>query len=159
MIDLWNKVDYLENHSRLNNINIIGLKEGKEAGCKMNEYILKILSEGLRRIGPEFEIERSHWNLGPKPNDDQSPRVILVKFLRFEASEKVLAKAKKNKGLDWEECKLSFFEDMSRERAMKRKTISTAKLLWDRCVCHILAHPAVLKFTWKGEKAKFCRSF
>lgn len=55
----WNKTEDLENHSRQNNIKIIGLKEEKEAGYKMNEYVLKILSEGFGLMGPEFEITGS----------------------------------------------------------------------------------------------------
>lgn len=82
----------------------------------MNKYVQKILSEGLGLTGPEFEIEQSHWSLGPKPNDDQRPRVVLVKFLHYTAREKVLAAVKKSKGFEWEECKISIFEDMSRER-------------------------------------------
>lgn len=61
--ELWNRAEDLENRSRRYNIKIVGLKEGKEAGCKMDEYVQKILSEGLGLAGPEFEIERSHRSL------------------------------------------------------------------------------------------------
>lgn len=129
--NLWNKAEDLENHNRWNNIQIIGLKQVKEADCKMNKYVLNILSEGLGLTGPEFEIKCSHRILWTKPSDEQHPQVVLMEFLRYDAREKVLAEAKKNKGLDWEECKLSFFEDMLRKRAMKRKKFSMAKkLLW-----------------------------
>lgn len=154
--EIWNKVEDLENRSRRNNVKIIGLKEGKEAGYNMNEYVQKILSEGLALTGLEFEIERSHRSLGPKPNGDQPPRVVLVKFLRYTAREKVLAAAKKSRGFEWEGCRVSIFEDMSRERAMMRKKFSASKkLLWDREVRHTLAHPATLRFTWQGKKMSF----
>lgn len=116
MDELWNKAEDLENRSRWNNIKIIGLKEGKEVGCKMNKYVQKILSEGLGLTGLEFEIEQSHRSFGPKPIDDQRSRVMLVKFLRYTTREKVLAAAKKSRGFEWEECRLSIFKDMSRER-------------------------------------------
>lgn len=45
---------------------------------------------------------------------------------------------------------------VERERAMRRKKLSTLKrLLWDREVRHTLVHPATLKFTWKGKKQNF----
>lgn len=56
--EFWNKAEDLENRSMWNNIKIIGLKEGKEIGCKMNEYVQK---------GSAFEIERIHLRFGPKP--------------------------------------------------------------------------------------------
>jgi hypothetical protein len=81
---------------------------------------------------------------------------VLVKFLRYTAREKVLAAAKKSRGFEWEDCKLSIFEDMSRERAiMRMKFAASKKLLWDREVRHTLAHPATLRFTWKGKKQSF----
>lgn len=96
--EIWNKVEDLENYSRRNNVKIISLKEGKEAGYKRNEYVQKSLSEGLALTGPEFEIECSHRSLGPKPNDDQPPRVVLLKFLHYTARENVFAAAKKSRG-------------------------------------------------------------
>lgn len=64
--------------------------------------------------------------------------------------------SEKSRGFEWEECRLSIFEDMSRERALMRKKFSAAKkLLWDREIRHALVHPTTLKFTWKGKKQSF----
>ncbi|KAL7886735.1 hypothetical protein AOLI_G00044560 [Acnodon oligacanthus] len=154
--ELWNRVDDQENRSRRNNVRIIRLKEGKEAGGSLQDYVRRILSEGFGLNGPEFEMERCHRALTPKPSDDQPPRIVLVKFLRYSALEKVLAAAKANKGLQWESCKLSVFEDMTRERAMRRKCFTAAKRsLWERGVEHTLAHPATLRFTWNGKRRSF----
>lgn len=153
---LWERVDDQENRNRRNNVRLIGLKEGKEAGCALNDYVKKILFEGLGLAGDEFEIERSHRSLGPRPTDDQPPRIILVKFLRYTAREKVLTAAKKQKGIKWENCTLSIYEDMTKERSDKRRRFTPImKTLWGRQVKHTLAHPANLRFTWRGKRWSF----
>ncbi|KAF3847098.1 hypothetical protein F7725_020126 [Dissostichus mawsoni] len=96
---LWNRVEDQENRGRRNNIKFIGLKEGKEAGSTINDYVKKVLNDGLGLQGAEYEIERSHRSGGPRPDDNQPPRMILVKFLRYTAQQKVLTAAKKNRGV------------------------------------------------------------
>ncbi|KAM7396125.1 hypothetical protein PAMP_019193 [Pampus punctatissimus] len=153
---LWSRVDDQENRGRRKNVKLIGLKEGKEAGNAMNDYIKKILSEGLGLQGEEFEIERSHRSGGPRPDDNQPLRVILVKFLRYTARQKVLMAAKKERGIRWEDCTLSIYEDMTKERSdLRRRFSPTMKALWDHQVKHTLAHPAILRFTWKGKRLSF----
>lgn len=83
---LWSRIEDKENRNRRNNIRLIGLKEAKEAGSAMNDYIKKILSDGLKLTGDEYEIERSHRSLGLRRDDNQPPRMILVKFLLYTES-------------------------------------------------------------------------
>ena len=118
---LWNCVEDQENRGRRNNIRLIGLKEGKEAGSTIN--VKKILNDGLGLQGAEYEIERSHRSGGPRPDDNQPPRMILVKFLRYTAQQKVLAAAKKNR-VRWEDCSLSIYEDLTKERSDLRRRFS-----------------------------------
>lgn len=153
---LWSRVDDQENRGRRKNIRLIGLKEGKETGNAMNDYVKKILNEGLGLQGDEYEIERSHRSGGPRPGNNNPPRVILVRFLRYTARKKVLMAAKKERGIRWEDCTLSIYEDMTKERADQRRRFSPImKVLWDQQVKHTLAHPATLRFTWKGERLSF----
>lgn len=68
----------------------------------------------------------------------------------------MLATAKKKKGIIWEDCKLSFFEDMTKERVSQRKLFHLMmKVLWQHQVKHTLAHPATLRFTWRGKWLSF----
>lgn len=153
---LWQRIENYENQSRRNNVRLVGLKEGKEAGSNMNDYVRKILRDGFKLDGEEFEIERSHRNGGPRPDDNAAPRIILVKFLRYTAREKALAAAKKIKGLKWEGCTISMFEDLTKERSDRRRLFSPImKILWQHQVKHTLAHPATLRFTWKGKRWSF----
>lgn len=153
---LWSRVDDQENRGRRKNIRLIGLKEGKETGNTMNDYIKKILNEGLGLQGDDYEIERSHRSGGPRPDDNHPPRVILVKFLRYTARQKVLMAAKRKRGIRWEDCTLSIYEDMTKERSdLRRRFSPIMKALWEHQVKHTLAHPATLRFTWKGKRMSF----
>lgn len=150
------RVDDQENRSRRKNVRLIGLKEGSETGGSLSDYVQKILADGLGLSGAEFEIERCHRNLRPRPEPDQPPRIIMIRFLRYTARHKVLTVAKQKKGFTWNDCRLSIYEDMTAERAAQRKPFSPVmKTLWQHQVKHTLAHPATLKFTWKGQRKSF----
>uniref|UniRef100_A0AAR2JAN4 L1 transposable element RRM domain-containing protein n=1 Tax=Pygocentrus nattereri TaxID=42514 RepID=A0AAR2JAN4_PYGNA len=153
---LWSRVEDLENRSRRNNVRLLGLKEGIE-GDNLNVCIEKILSEGLHmHIDNEFEIERAHRSPGFRPDENQPPRLIMIRFLRSTARDKVLKAARENGGAVWNGCNISLFPDMSKELAERRKTFTTAKqLLRDKNVRFRLAFPATLHFAWKGRNRKF----
>lgn len=156
---MWNRIEDLENRSRRNNVRMIGLKEGLEAGGLI-KCVCKILSEGLG-IDPdgEFEIERAHRALAPRPSADQPPRIILIKFLRSSAREKLLQAAKEKGTTEWEGCRISFFPDMSRELARKRRDFTASRrMLRSINVKYTLAYPASLRFTWQGKNNVFTSS-
>ncbi len=147
---MWNRIEDLENRSRRNNVRMIGLKERLESGG-MIKCVYKILSEGLG-IDPdgEFEIERAHRALIPRPDADRPPRIVLIKFLRSSAREKVLqaARQKGSNGMDVGfpsslTCQESWPEDegiFTVSRRMLRRVN----------VKYTLAYPASLHFTWQG---------
>uniref|UniRef100_A0A3Q3WCU9 L1 transposable element RRM domain-containing protein n=1 Tax=Mola mola TaxID=94237 RepID=A0A3Q3WCU9_MOLML len=139
---LWTRVEDLENRSRRNNIRIVGLKEGKEETGKVAQYVERILSKGLGLTGSGFEIERAHRSLAPMPNPNEPPRTIMVHFLRSSARDRVLRVVKEKRGIVWEGCKLSFFEDLTRELAEKRKAFNSVKRrLHELNVRHRLVYP------------------
>ena len=68
----------------------------------------------------------------------------------------MLQVATEKRGIEWDGCKLSFFEDLTRELAEKRKAfILVKRRLHKLNVRHRLVYPATLIFTWKGEKKTF----
>ncbi|XP_019215745.1 perforin-1 [Oreochromis niloticus] len=93
---LWARVDDQENRNRIKNIRLIGLEEGLKSGGNINDYVMKILADGLGLRGEEYELERCH---------------------------RVLITAKQKKGTMWENCRLSFYEDMTAERVAQRKLL------------------------------------
>ena len=153
MEQLWNRVQALENHSRRNNVRLVGLKETFGTNGTLLDCVRKILAEGLG-IEPEgdLEIERVHRQLAPMPNTDQPPRSVLIRFLRQSARDKVISAAKEKRGFIWGGCRLSVFPDMSRELALKRKAFTTVKRkLHELDVRYTLAFPATLHFKWRGK--------
>lgn len=116
----------------------------------------KILADGLGLHRDEFEIERCHHSLRPCLDPGQPRQIILVRFLCYSAQQKVLAAAKQKKGIIWENCRMSFYEDMTAEHAAQRKLFSPVmKTQWQHQVKHTLAHPATPQFTWKDEQKSF----
>ncbi|KAJ8012497.1 hypothetical protein DPEC_G00043430 [Dallia pectoralis] len=153
---LWSRVEDLENRSRRNNVRIIGLKEGVEVPGKVDQYVTEILDKAFEFYGREFEIERAHRSPVPMPDRNKPPRAIIVRFLRSSAREKVLQVARAKRGIDWEGAKLSFFEDVTRELAEKRKAFNPAiKRLRELQVKHRMAYPATLIFMWNGQQKTF----
>ena len=76
----------------------------------MTACIEKLLSEGLGMdINDEFEVERAHRSRGSRPNEGQPPRLIMIRFLRSSARDKVLKVAREKCGAEWNGCKLSRF--------------------------------------------------
>lgn len=153
---LITRVDDQENRSRRKNVRLVGLKESLGTSGNLTDCVKKILADGLGLNGEEFEIERCHRSLKPRPNPGQAPRIVFVRFLRYSARHKVLMAAKQKKGIMWENCHLSFYEDMTAERAALRKLFSPVmKTLWQHQVRHTLAHPATLRFTWRDQRQSF----
>lgn len=93
---LQEKVTYLEDASRRNNVRIIGIEEGAE-DRDMLKFIQKLQAEALDiEAGPDFEIECAH-RAGQRGKRD---RHVLVCFLRFGAREAVLRAAREKEQVE-----------------------------------------------------------
>ncbi|KAK1897041.1 LINE-1 retrotransposable element ORF1 protein [Dissostichus eleginoides] len=85
---LQDKVTYLEDAGRRNNVRITGISENAEKQ-DLHGFVLSIFAEKLDlEVDMGFELERAH-RVGPKKDDGRS-RHILVRLLRFSAREAVL---------------------------------------------------------------------
>ncbi|XP_049892841.1 F-actin-monooxygenase MICAL3-like [Epinephelus moara] len=96
---LQERVIYLEDAGRRNNVRIVGIEEGAE-GRDIQGFVQKLISETLDvELTQDFEIERSH-RTGQRGGRD---RHILVRFLRFTAREAVLRAAREKGRATWKE--------------------------------------------------------
>lgn len=84
----------------------------------------EILSEGFGLTGNVFKIECNHHSFAPMPNPNEPPITILIHFLLLLAQAKVLQVAKEQLKIEWEDCELSFFENLTRELAFKGRNSS-----------------------------------
>ena len=115
------KADYLENHSRRNNLVFEGIAESEhEKWATSEEKIRKIISEKLKLDHKQMEIERAHRSGKPHGQGDK-PRSIVVKFLRNKDKLAVLEKAKLLKGTN-----IFINEDYSEAVRLKRKELIPA---------------------------------
>uniref|UniRef100_A0A096M8P7 L1 transposable element RRM domain-containing protein n=1 Tax=Poecilia formosa TaxID=48698 RepID=A0A096M8P7_POEFO len=123
---MLDRMQALENHSKRNNVRVIGLKETIGTDGTLLSCARKMLTEGLGvRDDAEFEIERAHRAFAPLPDPNRAP--VLIRFLRQSARDKVIMAAKEKRGFEWQDCRPSVFPDMTKELAEKRKAFTAVK--------------------------------
>lgn len=150
---LQDKVTYLEDYSRRNNVRVMGIPE-KTEGEDLRRFVLGILSEQLGLdVNTGLEIERVH-RVGQ--SGDARTRHVLIRFLRFSAREAVLAAAREKGTVKWEDKKLSFFQDLSQEVLQQRRKFDDVKKQLRGCgIRYFMQYPATLKFTVNNKRHSF----
>uniref|UniRef100_A0A3P8RLF1 Reverse transcriptase domain-containing protein n=1 Tax=Amphiprion percula TaxID=161767 RepID=A0A3P8RLF1_AMPPE len=122
---LQERVAYLEDAGRRNNVRIVGVEEGTE-GKDLNVFISSLLSETLNiEMTRDFEIERS-YRAGPRRSGD---RHIIVRFLKLRAREEVLRAAREKGRVERQGKRISFFQDLSQDIIQRGVAILTRKNL------------------------------
>ncbi|KAG7999513.1 LINE-1 retrotransposable element ORF1 protein [Nibea albiflora] len=139
---LQEKITYLEDAGRRNNVRIVGVAEGAEGG-DMQRFARTFLEETLDiEMGPDFEIERAH-RTGQRGNRD---RHVLVRFLKFGAREAVLKAAREKERVEWRGKRVSFFQDLSQDIIQRRKKFDgVKKQLQEKGLRYTMIYPAVLR--------------
>lgn len=75
---LWDRIQMHENHSKRNNVRLLGMKETYGTNGTIEGCMKQILSVGLEvDFEGEFKIEQAHQALAPSPNENQPPRPVL----------------------------------------------------------------------------------
>uniref|UniRef100_H2ZTB6 L1 transposable element RRM domain-containing protein n=1 Tax=Latimeria chalumnae TaxID=7897 RepID=H2ZTB6_LATCH len=143
----WDWVEDLENQSRRSNVCLMGLPEVDF--LKKNLPVLLDLLEG-----EDLEIERAQRSLVPKPKTNQRPRPIIMRLLKFRTRELILRRAREKQIVTWENHRLAFFQDLSKEVQQKRKAFMECKrILQDRAVK--LAYLVILRIQHEGQWYSF----
>uniref|UniRef100_A0A3B5B3W5 L1 transposable element RRM domain-containing protein n=1 Tax=Stegastes partitus TaxID=144197 RepID=A0A3B5B3W5_9TELE len=143
LTQLQERVTYLEDAGRRNNVRIVGIEEGAE-GNDVHGFVQKLISKTLDvELTQDFEIERSH-RTGQRGGRD---RHILVRFLRFTAREAVLRAAREKGRATWKGKPVSFFQDLSQDVIQKRKKFDGVKRkLQEKGLRYTMIYPAMLRF-------------
>lgn len=155
---LKEKVIYLKNYTRRQNIRVVGIKEDME-GLRPTEFITNLF---LKLFGEEsFEarpsVDGAHRSLAPKPGDgDTRSRLFIVKLYHFQTKELILRLARERGPLTYDGSKIHIFPDLcpdiSRRRAAfaeSKKKLHTLKIKFG------LYYPATLQFTHNKKRMKF----
>ena len=108
------KVDYLENQSRRNNIRISGLaEEVNEDWSSTEEKVKSLISEKLELDTNAMVFERAHRTGKRRPN---KPRQIVAKLLSYKDRDRIIQASKKLKGTG-----IYVNEDLSSRVIQRRK--------------------------------------
>lgn len=158
--ELRDTVSDMANRERRFNVRLFGLREKPENNIKLRERVKQLFVEALGVDLAESELQLVHRSVAKMPAEGAPPRPVIVRFHSFLERERVLAatraKARQDGGLQWGDSKLSLFPDMTKDVVEKRKQFADARRkLHELDVRFTLAYPAVLRFTWKGERVSF----
>lgn len=149
---LQEKITYLEDAGRRNNVRIVGVTEGAE-GRDMQGFVQKLLTEALD-VGTarDLEIERAH-RAGRRGGRD---RHLLVRFLRFGDREAVLRAAREKERVEWQGKRISFFQDLSQDVIQRRKKFDgVKKRLQEKGLRYTMAYPAILRVVVENVRHTF----
>lgn len=153
---LADKLTDFESQSRRQNIRIYGVPEESEhQSPTVAGFVERLLRDGLQLDQTEdFGIERAHRSLGPIPPSGASPRSIVVKFLSFKTKEKILRKAWQQRGITWNEKRITLDNDYPPSILKKRREYTDIrKTLKDNQIQFQTLFPARLKVKYaNGEK-------
>lgn len=152
--------DMVNREKRLN-VRIFGLKEKKGSQVRLRERVGNFFANALGVNVAKSELQMVHRVPSEKSEDEEAPpRPVIVRFHSFLEKERVMtavkAKARMGTGIQWDDCNVSVFPDMTREVANRRKQFNDArKKLHELNVRFTFALPATLRFTWMGKKVSF----
>lgn len=147
------RLDYLENQSRRQNVRIVGLKEGME-GKHPVAFFEKWIPEVLDLQGDAVKIERAHRAGPPLRNGDGDPsRAVLVRLHNYTDKQRILYAARTKGRLKVEGRDVSFYQDFSAEVVkQRRETANARRLLREAGVKYAFIYPAVIKIIHPNGK-------
>lgn len=94
---LKNKVQFLEDYSRQNNLKIEGIPEGNETEHELAQKVHNLLKDKLNLDPQTIRVEKLH-RLGKKYVNAKQPRLVMVRFLSYSDRNMVWNKRSQLKG-------------------------------------------------------------
>lgn len=108
----------------------------------LKEWLPKILDQE----DEFYEIERAHRTLQRRPAENGKPRAILVRFLRYGDTLKILNAAREKGKLTYGNSSIMIFRDMSSTLFRKRQEFSALKRqLRNNDVSYAVLYPSTLR--------------
>ena len=150
-------VDDQENHSRRQNIRVIGLPEGEE-GANPIAFIGSFLKEimGEKTFANTPVIDSAHRTSAAKPLPGEPPRAMLVRLHYYQTKELILRTSRERGQLSYKGKRIHIFPDYSATLARRRAEFKDVKAqLYQAGVKFGLIHPAKLRITFQGSAHTF----
>ncbi|OCT56386.1 hypothetical protein XELAEV_18000164mg [Xenopus laevis] len=155
--ELQEKVDDLENRSRRNNLRFLGIPESVQA-ADLAAYILTKLCPALQlpRALADTGIERAHRLGGERPQNRNSTRPVIARFLNYIDKELVLQAYRKIRDLQVQGQKILIFQDFSAAVSQKRREFTPiCRHLFQTNVKFSLLYQAKLRVVLNGQPQLF----
>lgn len=109
------KMEYLENQSRRNNIRIVGIPEEENETWDVTEAKVKTTLQQKLKLNSPIGIERAH-RVGKPTDGTTKPRTIVCKIKDWKQKDEIVKTARKIKPSG-----LLIFEDLASETRRKQK--------------------------------------
>ncbi|KAL2095410.1 hypothetical protein ACEWY4_010129 [Coilia grayii] len=153
--DLKKKLTQMEDHGRMSNLRLVGLKEGEE-GSNAIAFLATHLPKWIPSLkGRHICIERAHRVYSPKQEQNTRPRTLIFRLLDYGDRQAILKGARLQQ-IKHENQDLLFFPDYSQETTSKRKAFTPLyKKMASAGLQPFLRYPAQLKITYRGRSLEF----
>lgn len=156
---LKDRCEDLEARSRRSNLRIMGVKEGRERGTKLTQFVANLLKDALNLEAPPL-LDRAHRSLRSKPTEDnQPPRALVVKCHYFSEKEAILRKAVEKRLLTTADGdKIRVLPDFTLTVSRRRAAFNEVRSMLRSCegVRYGLMYPATLRITTsEGREIRF----
>nr|XP_033796409.1 uncharacterized protein LOC117358812 [Geotrypetes seraphini] len=150
---LKNQLIDLENRGKRKNIRVLGLAENLEGGDTVQ--FLENLLPKLLQLNSKWplEIERAHRIPSKKPVNQNGPRPLIFKVLRYQQALEILKVAKANKNLNYKGSKLLLVPDFAKHTANIRKQfLMLRQQLKEKGYMYGLYYPSTMRIS-TGNKS------
>ncbi|KAK7889688.1 hypothetical protein WMY93_009522 [Mugilogobius chulae] len=146
----------LEGRSKRQNIRIAGVKEGKEYGQRVSDFVAQLLKTTLALDDTPL-LDRAHRALRVRPGDDEPPRHLIARVHYCHTLDEILRKSSVKKNVMFGEDRIVIFRDLPQAVVKRRAAFTPARnLLRDKPGVRFgLLYPAKLRVTHNGSEAVF----
>uniref|UniRef100_A0A8C2BPI6 LINE-1 type transposase domain-containing 1 n=1 Tax=Cyprinus carpio TaxID=7962 RepID=A0A8C2BPI6_CYPCA len=155
---LTDKVTNMEDRSRRNNVQLVGLPKGVE-GSNPAGFLRANLSKWIPALkGRDIEIERAHRVYDGRKSNSKRPRTFIFRVLRWQDRSAILKGARQaylEKYMQ-DNVTLLFFPDFSPATSARRRSLKP--VLWRVTALDLqpfLIYPAIIQLRHNGEQMIF----
>lgn len=116
------KVVDLEGRSRRNNLRVVGLAEGVEAGSRPTDFFAKLLKDAMGSdvLDSDPQLDRAHRSLVPVPGPGKRPRPVIICCHSFKTKDLILREARMRGNLSHKGHPFRVYEDYAPDVAKHR---------------------------------------
>uniref|UniRef100_A0A8C1V351 L1 transposable element RRM domain-containing protein n=1 Tax=Cyprinus carpio TaxID=7962 RepID=A0A8C1V351_CYPCA len=149
--EMSEKIEYLENKSRQNNIRIYGIQEGLETNDTIG-FVTTLLIEKLDIPPDIIQIVAAHHSLAQRPARNATPRTMVIRFMQWNTRQRVLQAAWSKKEIRIGESRIYFSQDFPNKIQKElSRYFQLRKVLKEKNVKSHIIYPSKLRVFIDGN--------